>query len=96
MSEPLLRIRNRHAPVCGEPPILNSDDPELYIGYFENPFGEQWLFTCDRRTGKAELRGGDVGWNTCFEVREGQVADLVLSPVEVAWLRACWYAARGG
>ena len=48
MSEPLLSIRNHHAPACGDPPIVNSDDPHVYIGYFENEHGEQWIFTCCR------------------------------------------------
>jgi hypothetical protein len=45
MPESLLRIRNHHSPACGVPPTVNGDDPALYIGYFENPHGEQWVFT---------------------------------------------------
>lgn len=93
MSEPLLRIRNHHAAGCGDPPIINGDDPGLYIGYFENPFGEQWVFTCDRKTKKAELRGGDAGWNTLFDVRDGTVPGLILGREEARWLTACWAAA---
>src|SRR5262245_33511329 len=36
MSEPLLSIRNHHAPACGDPPIVRADDTALYVGYFEN------------------------------------------------------------
>lgn len=93
MSDPLLRIRNHHAAGGGDPPIIGSDDPDLYIGYFENPFGEQWLFTYQRKTGKAELRGGEVGWNTVLQVEIGRVADLVLGREEGMWLQACWNAA---
>ena len=60
MSEPLLKIRNHHVPACGDPPIVDDEDENCYIGYFENPFGEQWVFTLDRRSGRAVLRGGDV------------------------------------
>ena len=60
MSESLLRIRNNHSVECGDPPIVNGDDADLYIGYFENMFGEQWIFTYHRKSHKAELRGGDV------------------------------------
>jgi hypothetical protein len=95
MSEPLLRIRNHHAAGCGDPPIISSDDPALYVGYFENPYGEQWVFTYDRKTRKAELRGGDIGWNTVQTVRDGKVDDLILGSEEVTWLRACWQAAVG-
>jgi hypothetical protein len=40
MSEPLLSIRNHHAPACGDPPIVNSDDPNVYIGYFGDVVAE--------------------------------------------------------
>jgi len=93
MSEPLLRIRNHHSPACGDPPTVNGDDPAVYLGYFENPHGEQWIFTYHRGTGKAELRGGDVGWDSAHEVRDGSVPGLVLGKEESAWLQACWRAA---
>lgn len=96
MSEPLLRIRNHHSAACGDPPIVSGDDPAVYIGYFENPHGEQWIFTFHRKTGKAELRGGDAGWNTVFEVRDGRAAGLNLGREELAWLQACWNAAVPG
>jgi len=89
MSEPLLSIRNHHVASCGDPPIVNGDSGNCYLGYFENPFGEQWIFTMDRDTGKAVLRGGDVGWNTSFEVLDGQVADLILGNEERLWLQTC-------
>ncbi len=92
MSEPLLKIQNRHSPECGDPPIVSGDDPDVYVGYFENSYGEQWIFTYDRKTGRAELRGGDVGWNDRFEVQDGTVPDLKLSREESMWLKACWIA----
>ena len=36
MSDPLLQIRNHHAAASGDPPIVSSDDPNVYIGYFQN------------------------------------------------------------
>src|SRR5688572_19020512 len=95
MSEPLLRIRNKQVPGCGDPPIISSDDPNVYIGYFENPHGEQWIFTYDRKTRKAELRGGDSGWNNIHEVKSGKVAGLILGAEKAAWLEACVRAAIG-
>jgi hypothetical protein len=92
MSEPLLKIRHHHVPEYGDPPIVR-DDKNLYIGYFENPHGEQWIFTFDRATRNAELRGGDVGWNEIYRVNGGQVADLILSAEERQWLQAGWRAA---
>ena len=41
MSEPLLTIRNHHSPACGNPPIVDHEDRDTYIGYFENQHGEQ-------------------------------------------------------
>ena len=96
MSEPLLRIQNHHAPACGDPPIVSSDDPNLYIGYFENLHGEQWVFTYNRSTEQGELRGGDAGWNTRNDVTDGAVSGLVLNAVESQWLEACWQAATAG
>ncbi len=89
MSEPLLRIRNHHTLECGDPPIVNSDDPNIYIGYFENPFGEQWIFTYDRETAAAELRGGDIGWNTTIPVWDGVAEGLNLGNAERQWLDSC-------
>lgn len=95
MSEPLLRIRNHHSATCGDPPIVGGDDANVYIGYFENAFGEQWIFTFARDTGQAILRGGDIGWNTVNDVNDGQVGELILNADESAWLQACWRAATG-
>ena len=95
MSDPLLTISNHHIAQSGDPPIVTNDDAEKYIGYFENCHGEQWIFTFDRDTKEAELRGGDIGWNDRHEVREGKVEGLVLDSEELRWLRACWVAATG-
>ena len=95
MPDPLLQIRNRHSVACSDPPIVNNDDPNVYLGYFENVFGEQWVFSFDRAAGTGTLRGGDIGWNAVHEVCDGQVAALVLRPEESMWLQACWTAAMG-
>ena len=93
MSEPLLTIRNHHSPACGDPPIVNEEVHDTYIGYFENQYGEQWVFTCNRATGESVLRGGDIGWNKPCPVVDGQVDDLNLSQDEKLWLEACHAAA---
>ena len=94
MSEPMLTIHNRHAAACGIPPAVSTEAADLYIGSFENRYGEQWIFTCDRATGEARLRGGDAGWATAHPVRDGRVDGLNLAPEETAWLQACWSATR--
>ena len=94
MSEPLLKIANHHNASCGDPPIVDGVAENCYVGYFENPYGEQWIFTMNRQTGKATLRGGDVGWNTQFDVTNGAAADLILGREEQLWLQACWSSAQ--
>lgn len=93
MSEPIIQIRNHHSAACGDPPIVDSTAGNQYTGYFENAFGEQWIFTFDRESAKAVLRGGDAGWNTEMQVLDGRVAELVLSEEEELWLQSCWVAA---
>jgi hypothetical protein len=93
MSAPLLCIRNHHTANCGDPPMITGDDPAQYIGYFENPFGEQWIFTYNRENHNAELRGGDVGWNTALTVVNGTIEGVLFGQIESLWLLACWKAA---
>jgi hypothetical protein len=55
---------NNHDPRCGWPPRLrNTDDPGFYHGYFENRFGEQFVFTFDWATRAGTVWGGDLGWD---------------------------------
>ena len=44
MSEPMLTIHNRHPATSGIPPAFSTEAADLYIGYFENRHGEQWIF----------------------------------------------------
>jgi hypothetical protein len=54
---------NNHDPRCGAPPRLRTtDNPGLYYGYFENRYGEEFVFTFDRTTGTGTVSGGDLGW----------------------------------
>ena len=94
MSDPLLTIRNHHVASCGDPQIVNGTAGDLYVGYFENAFGEQWVFTRDRKTGIAILRGGDIGWNTKVDMTEGKAETLVLNASESQWLQSCLEASR--
>lgn len=94
MSDPLLRIRNHHNSASGDPPIVDGEVGNQYIGYFENPFGEQWMFTLDRDDGTAIVRGGDVGWNEQFDVSDGSTGDLILGHEEQLWLQACLSASQ--
>ena len=95
MSSPLLQIWNAHTDACGAPPeITNKANDKFYYGYFENRFGEQWVFVYDLKEKVGELRGGDLGWDSVVPVRDG-IADVMLGKAELAWLFACWKAATG-
>jgi hypothetical protein len=41
-TERLLEIDNVHSAECGLPPLLDGKDK--YVRYFENCYGEQWVF----------------------------------------------------
>jgi len=54
---------NNHTPQCGLPPrVRNTDNLGLYYGYFENRFGEQFVFVFDRATKTGTITGGDLDW----------------------------------
>jgi hypothetical protein len=67
-----------------EPPALSNASAELYVGYFANRHGDQWLFTFDRATRAAILRGGDADWGRAHAVHDGRVDDLVPAPEDAA------------
>jgi hypothetical protein len=95
MSNPLLEIWNGHDESCGAPPaITNKGNEKYYYGYFENRFGEQWVFVYDFTRKVGELRGGDIGWDKVIEIRDAK-PDVILGKAEAAWLLACWTAATG-
>jgi hypothetical protein len=55
---------NNHNRGCGRPPrIRNTSLPGLYYGYFENRFGEQFVFTFAQATGAGTVCGGDLEWD---------------------------------
>ena len=56
---PLLTVSNHHGETCGEPPAVDGDAAETHVGYFENEYGEQAIYTYDAATGAATIRMGD-------------------------------------
>jgi hypothetical protein len=63
-DELIFVAHNYHDPGCGRPPCLrNADNPGLYYGYFENRYGEQFVFTFDQATKTGMVSGGDLGWD---------------------------------
>jgi len=77
---------------CGTSPNVTNSDTDKYYGYFENEYGEQWVLVYDPKERRGILRGGDAGWENEYEVVDGAV-DVILSPAEQAWMRACLKAA---
>src|SRR4051812_37175557 len=68
MSTPFFQIWNMHNASCGEPPTITNEPSNKYYGYFQNRFGEQWVFVYDPERKIGELRGGDIGWGTVVVV----------------------------
>jgi hypothetical protein len=69
---------NNHDPRCGRPPRLrNTADPGLYYGYFENRYGEQFVFTFDRATATGTVSGGDLGWGDPKSFTLGLLEEVV-------------------
>jgi hypothetical protein len=82
-----LVIVNHHTGRMPVPP------PGAYVGYFQNQYGEQWIYIHDLAVGAPMLHGGDIEWEDKRQVEApGTVPDLILDPSEAGWLRACWAA----
>jgi len=56
----MLTTHSGHPAACGIPPAFSTEAADLYIGYFENRYGEQWIFTFNCATREAGLRDGGV------------------------------------
>lgn len=90
-AERLLEIDNAHVAECGPPPSLDATG--RYLGYFENPHGEQWVFIGDPKTGDAVIRGGDVGWKTEHKISlKCPCPDMILNEPEKLWITTCFMA----
>ena len=71
---------NTHYERCGAPPRLrNTGNPGLYYGYFENRYGEQFVFTFDRATRTGTVSGGDLGWGDPRTFTRGLLAEALRS-----------------
>jgi hypothetical protein len=74
-----------HDPRCGWPPrVRNTDNPGLYYGYFENRYGEQFVFTFDRATGTGTVSGGDLGWGELKAFTRGLLDEALRSTQDLA------------
>jgi len=76
---------NTHHERSGAPPRLrNTDNPGLYHGYFENRYGEQFVFTFDRATGTGVVSGGDLGWGDARTFTRGLLDEALRSTRDLA------------
>lgn len=87
---PFFSMENNHGESSGIPPSIANEESKNYYGYFENRYGEQWVFIYDHSTKKASLRGGNLGWGKIANVNNGTAENVELDPVEQMWLQACW------
>jgi hypothetical protein len=86
---------NRHGVTEGLPPHISTDVSGNYYGYYENEYGEQFIFVYERAGGKGTLWLGDNGWETPEPVIDGHAPNIVLSKPELMWLLSCWLSATG-
>lgn len=91
-NQVVFHATNQHSADCGPAPNIMNEGSDHYHGYFENPFGEQWVLVYDRKTRRGVLRGGDANWSEEFKV-VGRDASVVLGVADMAWLQACLTAA---
>jgi hypothetical protein len=85
----LVVIDNVHVDDCGSPPSIDATDK--YVGYFENPYGEQWVFIGDPKTGEAVIRGGDAGWMNEHKISlKSPCPDIFLNEPEKMWIITCF------
>jgi hypothetical protein len=81
----IFAAHNTHDERCGPPPRLqNTDNPGLYHGYFENRYGEQFVFTFDRATGTGTISDGDLGWGDPRSFTLGLLDEVVRDTRRVA------------
>lgn len=86
-----MRLSDRHASVAA----VSAERPGRYLAYFENRFGEQFVFVHDDGESDATVALGDVGWEPCrVSDADGlpDVGQLILNDEERAFVNACWIA----
>jgi len=96
-DKPIFEAHNRYPADAGEPPYLTNTDKNLYVGYFLDEKGDQWLFTYDRTTKEAKLYSGSRGWTEAIAVElRGMGCHLPgLSFFVRSWADACFFSATG-
>ncbi len=68
--------------------------PGRYVGYFENQYGEQWLFIYDRELKGGIITGSDIDWGLVplGNGKKPENLKIILNEAELYWLMSCWIA----
>ena len=73
-------IWNNHVGECNSPPDLSNANNKNYYGYYENQYGEQFVFVLNRKTGQASVYCGDADWGKAWPVVSEDV-DVIVSHI---------------
>lgn len=94
LRENIFTIKNYHIEDSGK--ILNLELEGKYIGYYENTYGDQFIFIGDPDSGRATVKGGDLGWENEIVLFDGMgKVDWVLSYEEILWMSHCYSTMMG-
>jgi hypothetical protein len=76
----LFSAHNVHAAGCGTPPHVRQEAGR-YQGYFENRYGEQWIFIFDYSAERGYLRRGGRAGTTSTSCRATALFPAGQSPI---------------
>ena len=68
MSAAFFQMHNTHSLNSGNPPTFSNDARNSYFGYFQNRFGEQWVFVYDYEKKLGGVRRNHE-WSTEWRAR---------------------------
>lgn len=84
----LLTVKNYHAVSCG--PVPDVDTSGKYVSYYENRFGEQFIFVGDPKAESAVVYGGDLGWDEARLITAYKpYPSFFMSEGERFWILSC-------
>ena len=93
----VFEVANTYRHTAGNPPAISAnqdvDNGQFYHSYFEDENQDQWVFVRDRRTGRALLFGGAIGWEAPYLVTVSADGAVLPGPLgdqsSHAWLLVC-------
>ena len=89
----LFKVNNKHTEKSGKSPQFDGNKVGGYHGYFQNEYGDQFVFVYDYTSRKGMLWSGDAGWDEPYHVVDGNAPNLIMGANEVLWLQVCWKTA---